>query len=413
MRTNSFPQVQNDPVLAALPKDTFTLDSMLEGSYREIIEGPAALVKPKPLKIDPQLTEALLQDAAGQDALALLGFTLRTLYDNYQATDELSLEGYEKLGRLKGVIETTVRQALAEGVAKGELPKDEKAQLTMIRMAFIPHLARVNPAGQFVRRIATRAEIPKGALPLIDRLAEVRLLIKDRRAMGGEEVEVVEVAHEALLREWKDLNDALLGEREFLIAKGQLEQDVADWKATPEERQAGALLTGNKLARARHWLLERPQDLTADERKFIQESADAEERQQRQRARLQRSLTYVSIAAAVVFAGLGFYSWKAEQRARASEQDALIQSQLAKENERNAKAMERSALDAFAEADARRKEAQENSAQLAKALERVKAGEEAVEFQHKAQLQELAAISEAGRTRLAQWAYQGGNGRSP
>ena len=146
MRTNSFPQVQNDPVLAAPPKGIFPLDKMLEGSYREIIEGPAGLVKPKPLKIDPQLTEALLQDAAGQDALALLAFTLRTLYDNYQANNELTLEGYKKLGGLKGVIETTVRQALAEGVAKGELPKDEKAQLALIRMAFIPHLARVNAA---------------------------------------------------------------------------------------------------------------------------------------------------------------------------------------------------------------------------------------------------------------------------
>jgi hypothetical protein len=116
MRTDSFPQVQNDSVLAALPKDTFTLDKMLEGSYREIIEGPAALVKPTPLKIDPELTENLLKDAAGQDALALLAFTLRYLYDKYRANNELSREGYEKLGRLRGVIETTVKQAVAEGV---------------------------------------------------------------------------------------------------------------------------------------------------------------------------------------------------------------------------------------------------------------------------------------------------------
>ena len=112
MRTDSFPQFQNDPVLAKVPKDTFTLDMMLEGSYREVIEGPAALVKPKPLKIDPQLTEALLQDAAGQDALPLLAFTLRYLYDQYKSNDELNLGSYEKLGRLKGVIETTVKQAL-------------------------------------------------------------------------------------------------------------------------------------------------------------------------------------------------------------------------------------------------------------------------------------------------------------
>ena len=58
------------------------------------------------------------------------------------------------------MIETTVKQAFADGVAKGELPKDEKDQLALIRMAFIPHLARVNAAGQFVRRVATRDRDP-------------------------------------------------------------------------------------------------------------------------------------------------------------------------------------------------------------------------------------------------------------
>src|SRR5262249_29526701 len=125
-----------------VPKEVFTLDRMLEGSYREVIEGPAALVKPKPLKIDPELTEALLQDAAGQDALALLAFTLRYLCDKYQADNELTLEGYKKLDRLTGVIESAVSQALEDGVARGELPKDRGAQLALIRRAFIPHLAR-------------------------------------------------------------------------------------------------------------------------------------------------------------------------------------------------------------------------------------------------------------------------------
>ena len=310
MRTDSFPQVQNDAVLAAVPKEIFTLDKMLEGSYREVIEGPAALVQPKPLKIDPQLTEALLKDAAGQDALALLAFTLRYLYDKYQANNALSLEGYEKLGRLKGVIETTVKQALTKGAAKGELPKEEKAQLTLVRMAFIPHLARVNPAGQFVRRIATRAEIPPEARPLIDSFAEARLLIKDRRRVGGESVEVVEVAHEALLREWKDLNDALIEEREFLVAKGQLEQDVGEYEKTPEKRKKGALLAGNKLARAREWLLSRPQDLTPEERRFVQTSMDAEA------AWYQR----LWIATAIVFVALAFstgYAWLKQRAATA------------------------------------------------------------------------------------------------
>jgi hypothetical protein len=41
MRSDAFPVVQSGPALAALPKDTFTLDMMLEGSFRAVIEGPS------------------------------------------------------------------------------------------------------------------------------------------------------------------------------------------------------------------------------------------------------------------------------------------------------------------------------------------------------------------------------------
>ena len=79
------------------------------------------------------------------------------------------------------MIDKTVAQAFAEAVARGEAPKDEKAQLALARSAFIPHLAQVNAAGQFVRRVAPRDKIPAEARPLIDRFAEQRLLIRDRR----------------------------------------------------------------------------------------------------------------------------------------------------------------------------------------------------------------------------------------
>jgi hypothetical protein len=76
IRSDAFPRLQSDPQFAGIPKDSFPLDVMLEGSWREVIEGPARLVKPKPLLVDPDLTEALLADARGQDALPLLAFTL-------------------------------------------------------------------------------------------------------------------------------------------------------------------------------------------------------------------------------------------------------------------------------------------------------------------------------------------------
>jgi hypothetical protein len=274
MRSDSFPQLQTEARLAELPKDTFTLDMMLEGSYRAVIEGPARLVQPTPIKIDPQLTDALLQDVSGQDALPLLAFTLAHLYEKYAADNELNLAEYEKLGRLEGVIATTVREAFAEGVAKGELPKDAKAQLVLVRKAFLPHLVKINPAGQFARRIATQAEIPAEARPLIDRFAERRLLIRDRRKIAGEDVEVIEVAHEAIFRHWDKLRELIAAEREFLDWRSSLEAARRDWQATPDAAKDEALLMGLALAQGQSWLAKRAEDLLKLDREFIVASVE-------------------------------------------------------------------------------------------------------------------------------------------
>jgi TIR domain len=243
MRSDALPRLQAEQLLAEFPKDTFPLEAMLESSYRAVIEGPARLLKPSPLKIDPQLTEELLKDVSGQDALPLLAFTLAHLYENYRTDNELNLSDYEKIGRLKGVLATTVTEAFADGAARAELPKNDEGRLALWREAFIPHLAQVNAARQFVRRIARRDEIPSKAWPLIDRFAERRLLIRDRRMEAGTPVEVIEVAHEALLRQ-PPLSNWLAEDQEFLIWRERLGQARMAFEAN--ER---GLLTGRELQR--------------------------------------------------------------------------------------------------------------------------------------------------------------------
>jgi WD40 repeat protein len=273
MRSDSFPLLQGDPSLAALPKDTFTLDMMLEGSFRAVIEGPARLVEP-PLKIDPLLADALLEDITGQDALPLLAFTLGHLYDNYRAENELTLAGYDRIGRVKGVIDRTVEQAFAQAVARGEAPKDAKAQLALARSAFIPHLAQVNAAGLFVRRVAARDQIPVEAKLLIDRFADQRLLIRDRRKHAeGRDVDVLEVAHEALLRQ-PPFSDWLADDREFLVWRERL----SNARAASEANQRG-LMGGRELAIARDWMQTRAErDIEPIDQAFIRDSVAADDK---------------------------------------------------------------------------------------------------------------------------------------
>ena len=204
MRSDPSRLFKAEPSLAALPKDTFTLDMMLEGSFRAVIEGPARLVEP-PLRIDPLLTEALLEDLSGQDALPLLAFALALhLYEIHAADSKLTFAGYDRIGRVKGVIEKcTIAEVFAEAVARGE------ARLGTRRSSLRSHaglsfrsLASVNAAGQFVRYMPLRDNIPAEARLLVDRFADRRLLTRDRQKdFQGKDVDVVEVAHEALLRQ--------------------------------------------------------------------------------------------------------------------------------------------------------------------------------------------------------------------
>jgi dipeptidyl aminopeptidase/acylaminoacyl peptidase len=187
-------------------------------------------------------------------------------------------------------------------------------------------------------------------------LADARLLVKDRRKIGDhsrdgepdgesgetgtEEIEVIEVAHEALLREWEELNQTLEEEKSFLKDKAQLELDLADWQATPDTRKKGALLTGNKLTRTTEWLIKHPQGITADERRFIESSSDAAKSRSR---RLQAAAVgaFIVITAAALAAAWQWQNAVASlkvaevERANALEQEDIANKALG-DAERNA-----------------------------------------------------------------------------
>jgi tetratricopeptide (TPR) repeat protein len=269
MRSDSFPHLQNETRLSSVAKAPLDLPALPVGSMRVVIEGPARVAKP-PIKLDPDLVDALLEDSGGPDSLPLLAFTLGRLLQDYGAEKKLTLAQYDRLGRVNGAINATVSEVLERGMRLGALPRDKAALDALLREAFIPHLARVNKAGQFVRRVAVRTELPARSLAVVDLFVEAHLLLCDRRPAGDAEADVVEVAHEALLREWPALRGWLEADREFLVGKDQLAEDIASWRnASPGQRNE-ALLSGLNLTRARQWLIERPsQDFNSEEREFI------------------------------------------------------------------------------------------------------------------------------------------------
>ena len=291
--------------------EEFSLGPMPLARIPQIIKGPARVAG---LGIDEALVHQAARDAQTEDALPLLAFALRELYDRASGDNFLSLDEYQALGDVKEALtplENAVRRAADQVLAEAK-PTDE--ELTALREAFVPAMVRVNEQGDYVRRPARWDVLPAKSHVLLERLARARLLIL--RQDG--DARMVEVAHEALLRKWPSLRSWLDDAREFLTGKQQLERDVNDWENTPEADKTGALLTGLKLNRARGWLAERPHQLTSRERGLIQASINHEEAEERRKARLRRNITTASIAAALtlacvaVFAGL---QWLEAKRA--------------------------------------------------------------------------------------------------
>ena len=154
--------------------EEFSLPPLPLTRIPQIIEGPARVAG---LGIEEGLVLQASKDAETEDALPLLAFALRELYDRYGDDNYLSLDEYHALGDPKErltPLENAVRKD-ADGVLERARPDDE--DLTALREAFVPAMVQVNEQGEYVPRPARWDGLPAKAHPLLERLAKARLLV--------------------------------------------------------------------------------------------------------------------------------------------------------------------------------------------------------------------------------------------
>jgi WD40 repeat protein len=228
MRSDRYEFLQAEPAFAAVKQDLFNLPPMPAVEFKSVIEGPARRVVESggQLTVDHALTERLIADAQGADALPLLAFTLERLYVDYGSEGMLTVAQYDKLGGVQGSIEAAIAGALSEPSRAPAIPVTKEEQLARLRAAFIPWLARIEPdSGASMRRLARFDEIPEESRAMVQRLVEARLIVADRRAG----VDVVEVAHESLLRQWPALTTWLQADADNLKLIDGIERAASEW----------------------------------------------------------------------------------------------------------------------------------------------------------------------------------------
>src|SRR5262249_38333613 len=227
--------------------------------------------------------------------LPLLEFVLRELWDKRQG-GELLHDSYNKMGELEGAIAAKAD----EFFEKLSPPEREAARRLFLQLI---HTAA---GGNDTRRREKLGDIPVASRELVQRLADERLLSTSGGTESGDES--VEVAHEALIRNWKRLTGWLNADREFLLWRERLRVLLEAWVHGGQDDDL--LLRGPALAEAEGWFKRPEQGLTDEQRQFISDSIGAR-RHQEEAAKLQqqRELERERQANRAVSRQLGSVNW--------------------------------------------------------------------------------------------------------
>jgi WD40 repeat protein len=232
------PMLRQQPLGAAdvLPTLRYTLQPLARGSMYQVIAKPAELLG---LTFDEGLIERLVAETGSEDALPLLAFALRRLWDDYGKHDlRISVSEYETFG---GIEQAVGRHA--EAILK-ELEPSEP-ELDSFRDLLLYELADIAIDGRLTRRAVPQRDIAGSpADDLVNHFVNGRLLIQQG--------DTIEVAHEAIYRRWASLREWVSEARQDLAAKARVSGAYANWVQASETEKPDRLLPpGRPLEEAR------------------------------------------------------------------------------------------------------------------------------------------------------------------
>jgi WD40 repeat protein/energy-coupling factor transporter ATP-binding protein EcfA2 len=299
---------------------TYVVTPLSRSELEEAIEKPATL---HGVTFERGLVSQIIEDVENQaGTLPLLQYALSELWrvfclqDSPSSQPLLTWENYEQIGGVKGALDKRAT-LLYESLT----PENQ----AFVRRLFM-ELVQVHEGQEVTRRRATWEELeviadsPEQRQQVIEMLADSqqRLIITDENT--------VEVAHEALLTEWKLLRDWIEENRESLRLRRRLEADCREWQERYQKSDE-ALLTGARLAAISEWVEKAQLKLPALEAEFLQRSLEKRDREIQAQLKAEKQRTQLAFGAGALVAILvTFFGLLQIQFAKRGEAEALIAS---------------------------------------------------------------------------------------
>lgn len=289
------------------------------------------------VKLEPSLVAAILQDVNQQPgALPLLQYALTELFERREGR-LMTIAAYHDIGGTSGALarradevyhnfdkttQETVRQLFLRLVTPGEGTEDTRRRVLQAELTSIMD-------AQNMRRV-------------LDTFGKYRLLTFDHDPQTRSST--VEVAHEALIRQWERMRTWLEESREGLRLQRRLQAAAEDWQQA--NRNPAFLATGLRLQQFENRAEMGGIALTDVETEYVKasiaarEAAQAEERAREEREkRLEaqarqrlRVIAAVMAISAIIGSALAIVAFNQREAATVAQAEALTQAALAHHN---------------------------------------------------------------------------------
>ena len=253
------------------------IGAMGDYELRRAIEAPAQRGR---WEFEEGLVDLLLHDVGHEPgALPLLSHALMETWQRRRGRT-MTLSGYTSSGGVRGAIAET-----AEAVFTDQFTHEQHAIARRIFLR-LTELGDETSTGDTRRRanfneLILKSEDIKSTQVILKVLADARLIIASE--------DFVEVAHEALIREWPRLRSWLEDNREGLRLHRRITEAAQEWSAL--EREEEYLYHGARLTQAQEWTVTHLDEMNELEREFLDASNKWSEHEAAEReAQLQREL---------------------------------------------------------------------------------------------------------------------------
>jgi DNA-binding SARP family transcriptional activator/WD40 repeat protein len=276
------------------------------------------------LDLEPGLVTRIVDDVKDEPGgLPLMQYALTELFAARQH-DTLTLDGYHRTGGVIGALGRRAEEIYQHLSDDGK----EATRHLFLRLVSVDELA--DDTRRRVRQTELRA---LGINPMVlddvlQQFGAYRLLSFDRDA--ATRTPTIEVAHEALIREWDRLRTWVDERREDLLIHRRIQVAVRDWEDSGED--PSFLLRGSRLEQALLWQERTDLAISDDEMTFIEASIETERREVAERQALEekaarrRKAVIGSLTGGLVVAGvLGVIALDRAQEARLAATEAYAQ----------------------------------------------------------------------------------------